>query len=105
MSAVVTHERSDWSMQPLEADVPAGRDVWLRLTRRGDHVECAYALDAAGEAPAFQVFRLASFEPGSEVTAGLYAACPDGEGFEARFTEVRLAYLEDERRAAWRTGG
>ena len=104
VSAVVTHGRSDWSMQPLGAEVPAGQDVRLRLTRRGDHVECAYALDVAGEALAYQVFRLAYLEPGVEVTAGLYAACPDGEGFEARFTEVQLAYLEDEARAAWRDG-
>ena len=104
VSAVVTHVRSDWSMQPLGADVPAGQDVWLRLVRRGDHVECAFALDVAGEAPAYRVYRLAYFEPACEVRAGLYAACPDGEGFEARFTEVQLAYLEDERRAAWRKG-
>ena len=104
VSAVVTHERSDWSIQPLGAGVRAGQDVWLRLRRRGDYVECAYALDVPGEAPAYQVYRLAYFEPECEVRAGLYAASPDGEGFEARFAEVQLAYLGDEARAAWRAG-
>ena len=102
VSAVVTHGHSDWSMQPLGAEVPAAQDVWLRLLRRGNYVECAYALDVAGETPAYQVFRLTYFEPGTAVTAGLYAACPDGDGFEARFADVRLEYIEDVSRGKWR---
>lgn len=89
MSAVVTHERSDWSVTPLAA---RPERLGLRVTRSGDAITVEYALGGLGEgAPegssgaTWLLHRLAWFPPGEPVLVGPMAAAPDGGGFTARF--------------------
>lgn len=83
MSAVVTHGVSDWSSTPL----PPGLDVLsLRLTRRGDGLKIDYAVDGRP----WRMHRLAYFPDSLPVYVGPMAACPEGTGFDAEFTALRV---------------
>ena len=94
LSAVVTHEHSDWNMISLP-DNPGS--VWLKAVRRLDAVEISYSLDGQS----FAVMRLAYFPANAPVMVGMMAASPDGDGFEALFEEFRITHLPDQRRTEW----
>ncbi len=85
LSTVVTRERSDWSVLPLDA--PADQ-VTIDLERQGDAVTVRYGL--GDEAPQ-HLLRLAYFPPDAPALAGAMAAAPAGQGFAVRFSDVRLA--------------
>ena len=93
-SAVVTHETSDWSVVAL-GGVP--ERVWIKALRRLDALEVSYSLD--GET--YETMRLAYFPAACPLRVGMTAACPDGDGFEARFTDFAIRHVPDARRAAW----
>jgi regulation of enolase protein 1 (concanavalin A-like superfamily) len=76
-SAVVTRDRSDWSVVPL-ADAPAS--LWTRIARRGPSVTVSYSLD--GEA--YTRIRKGYLGDG-DVRVGPMAAAPEGEGFRCTF--------------------
>ena len=83
VSAVVTHDRSDWSVVPL-----AGRPerLLVRVTRSGDALTVEYALGPFdADVVAWRMHRLAWFPPEEPVLVGPMAAAPDGGGFTARF--------------------
>ncbi len=94
ISAVVTHENSDWSVVELKQKPQA---VWLRAIRRLDAIEMQYSLD--GES--FTMLRLAWFPDNTPVMVGLMAASPDGAGFQALFEDFSLVHLPDKRRRDW----
>jgi regulation of enolase protein 1 (concanavalin A-like superfamily) len=85
-SAVVTREFSDWSVVRLEGR-PAS--LWLRVTRKAETVEVSYSLDGQ----AYILLRLAYLVPSEITQAGPMCASPDGNGFEASFTEFRVEPL------------
>jgi uncharacterized protein len=94
ISAVVTHEKSDWSMIQL-SDNP--RSVWMKVLRRLDAVEIFYSLDDQN----YQMFRLAYFPAKKPVMIGMTAASPDGDGFNALFEGFQIKHLPDANRLQW----
>jgi hypothetical protein len=82
-SVVVTRDYSDWSVMPLPEN-PAS--IWLRVVRRGDHVEVHISTD--GER--FTMLRLAYLAPSRETMIGPMCCSPDGNGFTVRFEGFRV---------------
>ena len=83
LSAVVTHDYSDWSMMALPQAPAALR---LRLERRGEAIELLYR-DETGD---FKPFRLTYFRDAPALQVGLMAASPDGAGFEVTFADYTV---------------
>lgn len=94
LSAVVTHENSDWSVVELPHKPEA---VWIKAIRRLDAIEIRYSLDGKN----FSMLRLAYFPDNTPVMVGLMAASPDGEGFQALFEDFAIRHLPDKRRSDW----
>lgn len=94
ISAVVTHKRSDWSVIQLG---DKHESVWIKVLRRSDSVEISYSLDDIS----YIMFRLAYFPARKPVKAGLMAASPDGEGFNALFEGFEIKHLPDSGRLKW----
>lgn len=82
LSAVVTRDRSDWSVRPCPAAV---HGVRLRLTRRADAVLIETALPGEG----WQLLRLTDF-PTGPAAIGPMACTPERAGLRARFAEFRI---------------
>lgn len=94
VSAVVTHEKSDWSVLPL-AEKP--KSIWIKALRKLDAVEISYSLNGKD----FRMIRIAYFPDNTPVMVGMTAASPDGIGFNALFEEFQIKYLPDDRRTKW----
>ena len=84
VSAVVTRLVSDWSVAPRN-DNPAS--VWLKLLRKGDHVQISYSFDNAD----FLLLRLAYFPPVAGVQVGLFAAAPGEQSFQVVFEDFVIS--------------
>jgi regulation of enolase protein 1 (concanavalin A-like superfamily) len=82
-SAVVTRDRSDWSVAPLPGS-PAV--LWLQVRRAGDALELHYAADGGPKT----LLRLAYFPPEVEVLVGPMCAAPDGDGFTVSFERFTI---------------
>jgi regulation of enolase protein 1 (concanavalin A-like superfamily) len=78
VSAVVTHNVSDWSVVPRH-DSP--KSMWLSLLRKGDYVQIKYSFDGVK----YDMLRLAYFQPKVKVQIGVVAAAPGKQKFEALF--------------------
>jgi len=94
VSTVVTHEKSDWSVLPLDKVPPF---IWIKVVRRLDAVEIFYSLDDK----TYIMTRNAPLEDNAPVMIGLMAASPDGNGFEAKFEHFQVKHLPDQRRLDW----
>lgn len=94
LSTVVTHKTSDWSVITLE-DTPAF--VWIKAVRRLDAVEVFYSFDDKN----YTMMRNAYLQDNTPVMVGLMAACPDGNGFSAKFENFTVKHLPDLRRLKW----
>ncbi len=94
LSVVATHHTSDWSVIPLEKPVEA---VWIKAVRRLDTVEIFYSFDDVE----YTMMRNAWMEANRPVKIGMFAASPDGEGFEARFSSFSVTHLPDKTRSQW----
>ena len=94
VSTVVTHNKSDWSVTTLDKIPPF---IWIKIVRRLDAVEIFYSLDDK----TYIMTRNAPLEDNAPVMVGLMAACPDGDGFEARFENFSVKHLPDQRRLEW----
>lgn len=86
VSAVVTHDVSDWSVVPRN-DSPAS--IWLKLLRKGDFVQIEYSFDNV----TFKMLRLAYFKPGVKVQVGPVAAAPGKESFQVVFEDFEVKAL------------
>jgi len=94
LSAVVTHHTSDWSVITLDRPVPY---IWIKAVRRLDAVEVFYSFDDKE----YIMMRNAPLQDNSPVMVGLMAACPDGQGFKAKFENFTIKHLPDQRRVEW----
>lgn len=94
LSTVVTHETSDWSVITLDK-TPAF--VWIKAVRRLDAVEIFYSFDDK----TYTMMRNAHLQDNIPVMVGLMAACPDGNGFDAKFENFKVTHLPDQRRLEW----
>lgn len=94
LSAVVTHHTSDWSVITLDRPVDS---VWIKAVRRLDAIEVFYSFDDKQ----YTMMRNCWMQDNTPVQVGLAAACPDGEGFKARFDNFQVKHLPDQRRLEW----
>ena len=94
LSTVVTHHTSDWSIIPLDKPVPF---VWIKAVRRLDAVEVFYSFDDKE----YTMMRNAWLQDNHPVMVGVMGACPDGNGFQARFEDFSIKHLPDLRRLQW----
>jgi regulation of enolase protein 1 (concanavalin A-like superfamily) len=82
-SVVVTRDCSDWSVMPLPEN-PAS--IWLRVVRRGDHVEVHVSTDGKR----YTMLRLAYLAPSDLAMIGPMCCSPDGDGFNVVFEGFRV---------------
>lgn len=94
LSTVVTHHTSDWSVIALDRPVDA---IWIKAVRRLDAVEIFYSF---GDKE-YTMMRNAWIEACHPVKIGMFAACPDGDGFKATFSNFTVKHLPDKVRTDW----
>ena len=94
LSTVVTHHTSDWSIIALDRPVPF---VWIKAVRRLDSIEVFYSFDDV----TYTLMRNAWMPDNHPIMVGVMAACPDGNGFKARFDNFSIKHLPDQRRVEW----
>lgn len=94
LSCVVTHHTSDWSIITLDKPVDY---VWIKAVRRLDAVEIFYSFDDRE----YTLMRNAWLQDNHPVMVGIMGACPDGDGFTARFEDFTIKHLPDQRRLQW----
>jgi len=94
LSTVVTHKTSDWSVITLDKPVPF---VWIKAVRRLDAVEVFYSFDDTN----YVMMRNAWLQDNCPVMVGIMGACPDGNGFTAKFENFSVKHLPDQRRLNW----
>ena len=94
LSTVVTHTTSDWSVISLDRPVDF---IWIKAVRRLDAIEIYYSFDDVN----WQMMRNAYVEANRPVKIGMFAACPDGNGFKARFSDFKVTHLPDKVRTDW----
>jgi len=94
LSAVVTHEKSDWSVIELRENP---KSIWLKVLRIEDSIKIMYSLNNQQ----FPMMRLAYFPENTPVMVGMTAASPDGKGFQALFENFEVIHLPDSRRKKW----
>ncbi len=86
VSVVVTRDYSDWSVVPLRDYAGSLR---LKLKREGGAVTIEYyAKDAS-----WVMIRTAFLSTAAELGVGRTVAAPDGDGFQAVFSEYRVKKL------------
>ena len=94
ISCVVTHHTSDWSVITLDKAID---HIWIKAVRRLDAVEIFYSFDDKN----YTMMRNCHLADNTPVMVGMMAACPDGNGFEARFEGFKITHLPDLRRLEW----
>lgn len=94
ISTVVTHRTSDWSVITLEQPVP---HLWIKAVRRLDAIEIFYSFDDKE----YTMMRTLWMQDNCPLMVGAVAACPDGAGFKARFSDFSVKHLPDARRVEW----
>lgn len=94
LSTVVTHHTSDWSIIALDRPVPF---VWIKAVRRLDAIEVFYSFDDV----TYTLMRNSWMPDNHPIMVGVMAACPDGNGFKARFDNFSIKHLPDQRRVEW----
>ena len=94
LSVVVTHQKSDWSVITLEKSID---HIWIKAKRRLDAVEIFYSFDDKE----YTMMRNCWMQDNCPMMVGPVAACPDGEGFSAKFSNFKITHLPDQRRMEW----
>jgi regulation of enolase protein 1 (concanavalin A-like superfamily) len=82
-SVVFTRDFSDWSTMP---DLSDTADIWWRAVRKKDSIETLCSLDGQK----FMSVRQGYFVPGGKVRVGIMCAAPEGPGFDATFSDMKL---------------
>src|SRR6202790_3752022 len=83
-SVVFTRDFSDWSTMP---DLSDTAEISWRAVRKKDSIETLCSLDGQK----FTSVREGYFVPGAKVRVGIMCATPGGPGFEAPFSDLKLA--------------
>ena len=94
LSTVVTHHTSDWSVIALDQPV---KELWIKAVRRLDAIEIFYSFDDKE----YKMMRNAWMEQNRPVNIGMFAACPDGNGFKVTFSDFKVTHLPDKIRTDW----
>jgi regulation of enolase protein 1 (concanavalin A-like superfamily) len=86
LSAVVTHDYSDWSFTPLPSSIEF---LQLRVERRNEAIHISYIDESLQVIP----FRMTYF-PGVEMLqVGIMCASPEGDGYQVIFEDFQLSQL------------
>ena len=94
ISTVDTHHTSDCSVIHLEKPIPY---IWLKAVCRLDAIEIFYSFDDKE----YTMMRTLWMQDNCPLQVGPFAACPDGQGFKARFSDFKVKHLPDQRRVEW----
>lgn len=94
VSTVVTHGTSDWSVIALDRPIDY---IYIKAVRRKDAVEIFYSFDGEN----YTMMRNAWLAANHPVKIGMFAACPDGDGFRAKFSDFKVTHLPDKVRTEW----
>ena len=94
LSTGVTHHTSDWSVIALDQPV---KELWIKAVRRLDAIEIFYSFDDKE----YKMMRNAWMEQNRPVKIGMFAACPDGDGFKVTFSNFKVTHLPDKVRTEW----
>ena len=94
LSTVVTHHTSDWSVITLNKPVDF---IWIKAVRRKDAIEIFYSFDDKE----YTMMRNAWMEANRPVRVGVMGASPDGNGFNATFSDFSVKHLPDAVRTEW----
>ncbi len=94
ISTVVTHDTSDWSVIALDKPIDY---LWIKAVRRKDAIEIFYSFDDKE----YTMMRTLWMQDNCPVMVGPVAACPDGNGFTAKFENFEVKHLPDVRRLEW----
>ena len=94
LSTVVSHHTSDWSVISLDKPVEY---IWIKAVRRLDAVEIFYSFDDKE----YHMMRNAWMAANCPMKIGMYAACPDGDGFNVTFSNFTVKHLPDMVRTKW----
>ena len=81
-------------IKALDTPVPS---VWIKAVRRLDAVEIFYSFDDKE----YTMMRNAWLQDNHPVMVGVMGACPDGNGFNAKFENFSIKHLPDLRRVQW----
>jgi regulation of enolase protein 1 (concanavalin A-like superfamily) len=82
-SVVFTRDFSDWSTIP---ELSEAASVWWRAVRKKDSIETSCSVDGQN----FTTVRQGYFGPEPKVQVGIMCAAPEGPGFEATFSDLKL---------------
>jgi uncharacterized protein len=82
-SVVFTRDFSDWSTMP---DLSESTAIWWRVVRKKDSIETLCSVDGKN----FTSVRQGYFVPEAKVRVGIMCAAPEGPGFEASFSDLKL---------------
>ena len=94
LSTVVTHHTSDWIVITLSNPVDF---IWIKAVRRKDAIEIFYSFDDKE----YTMMRNAWMEANRPVRVGVMGASPDGNGFNATFSDFSVKHLPDAVRTEW----
>ncbi|WP_338462814.1 DUF1349 domain-containing protein [Synechococcus elongatus IITB7] len=86
LSAVVTHDYSDWSMTPL---LNPPEYLQLRVERRKATIQLFYWHECSGYRP----FRMTYLPNAEALQVGMMCASPEGNGFRATFENYQVQRL------------
>ncbi|HIK05694.1 MAG TPA: DUF1349 domain-containing protein [Trichormus sp. M33_DOE_039] len=84
LSAVVTHNYSDWSFTPL---LNPPEVFQLRVERRKEAIHIAYLDESSRYIP----FRMTYFPTEQDIQVGLMCASPQGDGYTVIFEDYHLS--------------
>ena len=91
---MIRKDPSDWSVIELKEPIPF---LWLKAVRRLDAIELYYSFDDKE----YTMMRTLWMQDNCPLMVGPVAACPDGQGFKARFSDFKVKHLPDQRRVEW----
>jgi uncharacterized protein len=84
-SVVFTRDFSDWSTMP---DLSDTAPVWWRAVRR----KYSMQISCSADGQKFTTVREGFFPPREQVQVGIMCAAPEGPGFEATFSDLKLQH-------------
>ena len=94
LSTVVSHKTSDWSVIALDKRI---KELWIKAVRRRDAIEIFYSFNDKD----YFMMRNAWMEANHPIKVGMFAACPDGDGFKVTFSDFKVTHLPDIVRTEW----
>lgn len=90
LSVVVTHGPSDWSVMAPNRAVPY---IWIRAMRVQNAVMVFYSFDDKE----YVLMRDCYMPEETPIKVGLMGACPQGDGFEAKFENFSIKHIPSPR--------